>query len=262
LALHSHYLGASKSDYIQAEAENKLKNTFYNGERQNWNFEKFVQTHKDQHTAIEGLFQYGYPSLDKCTKVRHLIAGIQTTELESVTNQVWSSVTLRGDFDACVDLYKTFINMKASTVSKTLNDSNVGTDRGGGGRGGRGGNERRYQPYGRGRGRGRGGGRDHGRGRGGGRGRGAGGRGAAADANGEVTDRYYTPQEFEALGPDGRNQVFRLREGRDKQRNVSSISEGDITRIIAAVNARNSQIPATDVPDIANRHNPALQRPK
>jgi hypothetical protein len=81
LALHSHYLGASKSDYIQAEAENKLKNTFYNGERRNWNFEKFVQTHKDQHTAIEGLFQYGYPSLDERTKVRHLIAGIRTTEL-------------------------------------------------------------------------------------------------------------------------------------------------------------------------------------
>jgi hypothetical protein len=179
-------------------------------------------------------------------------------------------VTLRGDFNACVNLYKTFINMKASTVSKTLNVSNVGTYRGGGGRGGRGnegrggrgGNERRYQPYGRGRGRGRGGGRDHGRGRGGGQGRGTGGRGVAADATGEVTDRYYTPQEFEALGPDGRNQVFCLREGRDKQRNVSSISEGDITRIIAAVNARNSQIPATDVPDIANRHNPALQRPK
>jgi hypothetical protein len=65
LALHSHYLGISKSDNIQVEAKNKLKNTFYSGERRNWNFERYVQIHKDQHTAIEGLFQYGYPSLDK-----------------------------------------------------------------------------------------------------------------------------------------------------------------------------------------------------
>jgi hypothetical protein len=31
-ALYSHYLGASNADNIQSKAENKLQNTFYNGE--------------------------------------------------------------------------------------------------------------------------------------------------------------------------------------------------------------------------------------
>lgn len=266
-ALHSHYLGISKSDNIQAEAENKLKNTFYSGERRNWNFERYVQIHKDQHTAIEGLFQYGYPSLDERSKVRHLMAGVRTNELDTVKAQVWSSVALRGDFDACVDLFKTFIQQKASNTTKTLNISNTSTERGGrggGGRGGRGGDSRNTRrdsnrPFagrgGRGRGRGRGGG---------GRGRGNPGRHNSHGNNkGEITDRYYTPEEFEGLGHDGRNRVYELREKRDAARNVntSGLSSEDITRIVAAMNQTAAPtaptVPATPAAT-GNRAHPAL----
>jgi hypothetical protein len=277
LALHSHYLGISKSDNIQAEAENKLKNTFYSGERRNWNFERYVQIHKDQHTAIEGLFRYGYPSLDERTKVRHLMAGIRTNELDTVKAQVWSSIALRGDFDACVDLFKTFIQQKASSTTKTLNISGTSTERGGrggGGRGGRGGDSRSSRrdgnrSYGSRGGRGRGRGRGDGRG---GRGRGShsGRQHNGGKEKGEITDRYYTPQEFDELGPEGRHKVYELREKRDEKRNVSGLSTDDITRIVAAMNSAVA-LPANPIgaaatesrqPANGNRGHPALTRQK
>jgi hypothetical protein len=71
------------------------------------------------------------------------MAGIRTNKRDTVKAQIWSSAPLRGDFDACVDLFKTFIQQKSSSTTKTLNisdiRSNYGGGRGGGGRGGHGG---------------------------------------------------------------------------------------------------------------------------
>jgi hypothetical protein len=84
-----------------------------------------------------------------------------------------------------------------------------------------------------------------------------------------VSDQYYTPQEFESIGPEGRAKVYRLRKERDKQRQVSSLSEGDITRIVAALDARpttndeNNPAAANQMvveADASNQTNPALFR--
>ena len=42
---------------MSAMAENKLKSMSYVGEKCCWNFEKFVQIHKDQHSILEGLVE-------------------------------------------------------------------------------------------------------------------------------------------------------------------------------------------------------------
>jgi hypothetical protein len=59
-SLYNHYLGASKTNNVQASAEGKLNNTIYQGEKRRFNFERYAQIHKEQHTALNGLEQHGY----------------------------------------------------------------------------------------------------------------------------------------------------------------------------------------------------------
>jgi hypothetical protein len=84
MALYNHYLGASKADNIQAKAEKKLQTTFYSGDKQKFTFKKLVQIHKDQHTALKGLEQYGFPRLDERSKVRYLNNAITTKNLNAI----------------------------------------------------------------------------------------------------------------------------------------------------------------------------------
>jgi hypothetical protein len=114
---------------VQSIAENKLKNTFYTGERHCFNFEKYVQVHKDQHTSLESLKELGFPRLDDRTKVQqHLINGIRTDLLDTAKGQqVWASPLLRANFETCVDLFKTFLSQQSANNTSTVNVSNTST---------------------------------------------------------------------------------------------------------------------------------------
>jgi hypothetical protein len=103
---------------MAARAENKLQTTTYHGEQKRWNFERFVALHVDQHTILKGLMAYGHSGIDPRSKVRHLIAGIRTTTLDSVKNAVMTSPLLRVDFDATARHYKDFIDQMKSTQSE------------------------------------------------------------------------------------------------------------------------------------------------
>ena len=54
---------------------------------------------------------HGYAGIDNRSKVRHLVAGIKTTTLDSVKTRIMSDAVLRQDFDACVNLYKDFCEL-------------------------------------------------------------------------------------------------------------------------------------------------------
>ena len=79
-----------------------LQQTTYQGEKRRWNFEKYSRLHKEQHIILEGLVEFGYSGIDSRSKVRYLLGGIKTLELDSVKTQIMSSPALRSDFDGCV----------------------------------------------------------------------------------------------------------------------------------------------------------------
>ncbi len=110
--LKDHYLGRSMVDNQSSAAENKLKTTTYSGEKKRWNFDKFVRIHLEQHAVLEGLTEHGYAGIDPRSKVRHLLSGIKTSDLDSVKTQIMASQELRGDFDRCVNLFKDFIEQQ------------------------------------------------------------------------------------------------------------------------------------------------------
>jgi hypothetical protein len=79
------------------------------------------------------LKDYGYAGNDDSSKVRHLLKGIKTTELDVCKTQVMSSPSLLDDFDPTVEFYSTFIKqMKAENPH--LKVSEVSFDRGKGGK--------------------------------------------------------------------------------------------------------------------------------
>ena len=80
-ALKNHYLGPNNTNHQANEAEAKLKDSSYHGEKCQWNFEKYVRMHQDQHTILQSLVQHGYAGIDERSKVRHLLDGIKTTSL-------------------------------------------------------------------------------------------------------------------------------------------------------------------------------------
>ena len=118
LNMWSHYLGPSNVDIMANDAERKLATANYVGEKRRWNFEKYVSLHKDQHTVLKGLMEYGYVGIDERSKVRHLIDGIKTEKLDTIKATILARQELRTDFDGCVNLYKDFIAQLPKPVSE------------------------------------------------------------------------------------------------------------------------------------------------
>ena len=58
--VHKHFLGPYHVAREAADAEGKLQNSHYDGERKTWDWDKYVVLHKEQHAIIESLIDYGY----------------------------------------------------------------------------------------------------------------------------------------------------------------------------------------------------------
>ena len=106
---------------MSSHAEAKLKDTSYSGEKSRWNFKKYIKTHVDQHVILTCLVNHGYSGIDDRSKVQHLMAGINTKVLDPVKTQIMASAALRNDFDACVNLYKDFIEQSDYLVLRNAN---------------------------------------------------------------------------------------------------------------------------------------------
>jgi hypothetical protein len=103
---------------MASEADTKLTSTLYNGEKKRVTWETYVRIHTEHHSVLNGLKYYGYAGIDDSSKVRHLLKGIKTTELDVCKMQVMASPSLRDDFTATVELYSNFIKQRRM---KTLN---------------------------------------------------------------------------------------------------------------------------------------------
>jgi hypothetical protein len=127
LEIWNHYLGPNNAGNMATRAERTLSSTTYVGEKRRWNFERFVSVHKQQHTILANLEADGHHNgINGLTQVRLLNEGIKTKELDVPKSQIMASATLRQDFDACVSLYKDFIELNAPS-NPTFNISETKT---------------------------------------------------------------------------------------------------------------------------------------
>ena len=117
----NHYLGPNNIGNMAPTAEHKLINATYRGEGRCWDFQRYATLHKEQHTILEGLKEYGHGGMDEGSKTRHLFAGIKTTALDSVKAQISCHAELRQDFAKCVVLFKDYIMQTKVDKPQELN---------------------------------------------------------------------------------------------------------------------------------------------
>jgi hypothetical protein len=118
MLLFDHFLGPNNVGNMASAAENKITGNLYNGEKKCFTWETCVRIHTEQHSVLNVLKDYGYAGIDDSYKVRHLLNGIKTTELDVFKTQVMASPSFRDDFALTVELYSTFIKqMKAENLN-------------------------------------------------------------------------------------------------------------------------------------------------
>ena len=126
-SVYNHYLGPNNIDHMASRAERKLRDSTYHGERRNWDFEKYVTTHKEQHHVLLSLETHGYKGVDERSKVRYLNDGIKTSRLDTVKATILSSSEYRSNFDKCVNLYKDFIEQSNGQLESNISAVKTGT---------------------------------------------------------------------------------------------------------------------------------------
>jgi hypothetical protein len=127
MLLFDHFLGPNNVGNMASAAETKLTGTLYNDEKKRLTWEMYVRIQTEPYSVLNGLKEYGYAGIYDSSKVRHLLKGIKTTELDVCKTHVAASPSLRDDFSATVELYSTFIKqMKAENPQ--LNVSEVSFD--------------------------------------------------------------------------------------------------------------------------------------
>ena len=117
--MFNHYLGPDNVDNQASQSEKALMAITHNGEGRRWSFEKLVTGHKKHHHVLEGLVRCGYAGIDERTKVRYLLDGVKTDELDTPKSAILSETRYRNDFDACVTFVKSFIKQKSSMEAPT-----------------------------------------------------------------------------------------------------------------------------------------------
>ena len=164
--LFNHYLGPNNVGNMASAAETKLASTMYNGEKKRFNWETYVRIHTEQHSVLNGLREYGYAGIDDNSKVRILMKGIKTNDLDAVKTQILASPALRDDFQATVELYATFIK-QTKAENPQMNVSEVS-----------------YSKY---------------------KGKNSNGKRGSPGGNGDVDDRFYEKEEYHALSAEQKN---------------------------------------------------------
>ena len=106
--LHHQLLGEQAIGNYAAAAELKLQTLNLNGTKtKNWNFERYLVEHKEQHMILEKLKDYGHAGISELSKVSYFKRGITDPALEHVKG---SLACQKGTttFDDVVTAYRTY----------------------------------------------------------------------------------------------------------------------------------------------------------
>jgi hypothetical protein len=233
LALRDHYLGENMVDAMASAAERALTTLKYIGEKRRWNFEAYASAHVEQHGILEGLASKGqHVGLDERTKVRYLMDGITTKDLDNVRTQILSDPQIRSDFARCVTLYKDYLTAVHNTTGSPVGTTNVSAVNA------RGNGTPTATP-------------------------------TITLHERDIKDRYYSHKEYLSISPKGRKKLKRIRDERGyqptsskKPRTDSAMVKAIATSVIAQIEAANAQteVASNTNGGTPNRNHPALTR--
>jgi len=144
--LHSHFFGKDKVDTMRNDIISSLKTKIYQGDRRNFNFDKYCLAHVAEHNRYASLVEYGVTPLEESMKILYFEDGIKDPTLDAARNAILVDHMRFQDFESVMNMYVTSKRSQKPDpgVSQGRQLSAVTGSRGGGrggggtGRGGRG----------------------------------------------------------------------------------------------------------------------------
>jgi len=137
--LHSHFFGKDKVDAMRNDIISSLKSKIYQGDRRNFNFNKYCLAHVAEYNRCASLVEYSVNPLEESMTILYFEDGIKVPTLDAALNAILVDRTWFQDFDSMMNMYMT---------SKRSQKSDPGVSQGpqlsavtgghGGGRGGSG----------------------------------------------------------------------------------------------------------------------------
>jgi hypothetical protein len=144
--LHATLLGGDRITATSSAIVTKLQSFKYEGDQKNFNFDKYVTLHVEQHNQHSDLTEYGVKPLDESLKIHWFQDGIKCTTLDAVKAAITTNKEKYSKFDSVKDAYVDFNRTMTPTLDpRTRQIATVGAGRDGGGRSrqtGRGGGQR------------------------------------------------------------------------------------------------------------------------
>jgi hypothetical protein len=107
--LLAHFLGSDHVNHLNNKMEACLVSLTYRGEQKNWDWSQYTDAHIEQHTIAKNLMEHGYSCLDKSSKVRHLLTGIQDNAVQPMVCQVLAMREEEKTFMTCLALFADFL---------------------------------------------------------------------------------------------------------------------------------------------------------
>jgi hypothetical protein len=236
LSIKAHYLGESYTARLRAKADMTMENTFYDGKSRSFTFERYCEVLQGAFTDI---FSTG-EEVSQARKVRILLNGITDSRLQHAKSQVLATPALKETFENAVNYMAQFLDEKRSYSTNRGTQRNISFTQTS--------QDRSHGKSGTGRGHSRG--RGHSASGRGGRGRGGGGRGYNNKAN-EVTDKYYTPEEWKQLTSEQQARVRELRSNRDKRRGVQVVESRNVKQKSDDISAITNSTAGAAVPTVS-----------
>ena len=125
LALREHYEGEDFVQRLQDKAFSLLNNTFYRGETNRFNFEKYVNIHKQAHKMLQDVNYNGGAGMDQATKCQHFRNNIRLEAgLETSLSSVRAGGAKYADFTSLVSFLSAEVEGKALRKSQLRSSSN------------------------------------------------------------------------------------------------------------------------------------------
>jgi hypothetical protein len=135
--LHSHFFGKDKVNTMVNDILSSLKSKIYQGDRKNFNFDKYCLAHVFEHNRHSALVEYDVTPLEESMKIHYFEKGIKDPTLDAAWNAILVNRMQFSNFDSVMQLYMTSKrSQKSSDTGPPGRQLSAITRRGGGGRGG------------------------------------------------------------------------------------------------------------------------------
>jgi hypothetical protein len=106
--LHAALLGGDRITSTGSAIVAKLQTFSYDGDQKNFNFDKYVTLHVEQHNLHADLTEYGVTPLDESFKILWFQNGIKCSALDAVKASINANKALFTRFDSIKDAYVDF----------------------------------------------------------------------------------------------------------------------------------------------------------